>query len=150
MVSHKHEPPMAGLAFLKCQNIYPKAFRPVKLSQRCKTEPLMKYINLEHWASIHIIVLMSHHRDKREWGDGWGRGVINLTSMLLRIRVCNDLVTGTHWYIGYTAVSSSRIEKMKCLSNSTDPEEEGGEKTELSLSGPHLSGLPGRCARLLR
>lgn len=50
---------MTGMAFLKCHKIYPRAFRPIKLSLRCKTEPLMKYINLEHWADIHIIVLFA-------------------------------------------------------------------------------------------
>lgn len=47
VVSHKHKPHMPSLAFLKCQKNCPKAFRPIKLSQTCKTEPLMKYINLE-------------------------------------------------------------------------------------------------------
>lgn len=49
-----------SLAFLKCQKNCPKAFRPVKLNQTCKTEPLMKYINLEHWTFIHSIVLFAY------------------------------------------------------------------------------------------
>lgn len=54
-----HEPSMPALAFLKCQKNCPKAFWPIKLSHTCKTEPLMKYINLEHWAAICAIVLFA-------------------------------------------------------------------------------------------
>ena len=76
------------LAFLKCQKNCPKAFRPVKLSQTCKTEPLMKYINLEHSVppfTVLCCLLTNHHG---VWSGGEkkrGCGVeIHLTSMLLR------------------------------------------------------------------
>ena len=72
VVPNKHKPPLPGLAFLKCQKNFPKAYQPVKLSQTCKTEPLMKYINLEHWASIFSIVLFAYKSPwgKREWREG--------------------------------------------------------------------------------
>lgn len=70
VVSHKHKPHIPGLAFLKCQKNCPKAFQPIKLSQTCKTEPLMKYINLEHWGSNHSVVLFAY---KAPWETKGGR-----------------------------------------------------------------------------
>lgn len=54
------------------RRIVPRLSGPVKLSQTCKSEPLMKYINLEHWASIHSIVLFAYKPwgKKRQWGGG--------------------------------------------------------------------------------
>ena len=103
------------LAFLKCQKNCPKAFRPVKLSQTCKTEPLMKYINLEHSVppfTVLCCLLTNHHGvwsggEKRGCAVGWR---YTWQACYWGKRVCSDLVAGKHWCI---TVSSSRIEQMK-------------------------------------
>lgn len=123
-----------GLAFLKCQKNCPKAFQPVKLSQTCEAGPLMKYINLEHEDSIHSTVLFAY---KPPWGekveclDG-KREKIQLTSILLRKRVCNNnFVVEIHWYIvkAYIFFKDGKDE-LPCPTSLT---KKGGEKTKLSL-----------------
>lgn len=74
--AHKQELLVPLLAFWKCHPIYPEAFQPVKLSQRCKAETLMKCINLERRASVLITVwfvyepLQQQRRTRRRlrWG----------------------------------------------------------------------------------
>lgn len=114
-VSHKHKPPMPPPGILEMSEELSQGFpAPVKLSQTCKTEPLMKYINLEHCACIHSIVLFAYKppcggggREERREAEGWR---YTWQACYWGKRVCSDLVAGKHWCI---AVSSSRIEQMK-------------------------------------
>ncbi len=141
MVSHKHKPPMLGLAFLKCQKNCPKAFRPVKLSQTCKTEPLMKYINLEHWAPIQSNVLFAYKPPRGKQREcacvcmcvclGWGcildKHVIEEES-LQTLGGWNTLIRCSIFFNhrkDETLRPTSPIRLTK--------QEEGGESTELSL-----------------
>lgn len=74
--AHKQELLVPLLAFWKCHPVYPEAFQPVKLNQRCKAETLMKCINLERRASVLITVwfvyepLQQQRRTRRRlrWG----------------------------------------------------------------------------------
>lgn len=151
-VSHKHKPPMPPPGILEMSEELSQGFpAPVKLSQTCKTEPLMKYINLEHCACIHSIVLFAYKppcgaggREERREAEGWR---YTWQACYWGKRVCSDLVAGKHWCI---AVSSSRIEQMKRFVRHHwyDWQRRGRrrEKKNRTLSGSHLSGRHRRCA----
>ena len=129
-----------SLAFLKCQKNCPKAFRPVKLSQTCKTEPLMKYINLEHSVppfTVLCCLLTNHHgvwsggeKKERLWGGD------TLDKHVIEGKEC-----AATWWLGNTDASQCLLQglnRWNALSNTTDTTDRRGRsrkkinKTELS------------------
>lgn len=138
-----------ALAFLKCQKNCPKAFWPIELSLTWKTKPLTKCINLEHLAATSSIVLLSSQPTMSE-EEGGKREKIDLTSLLFRKRVCKDLVAGIYWY---TAISSLRIEKMKCfVQHGWYHRQKEEEMKKKSLTLDHIclgdtANMPADCCR---
>lgn len=130
-VSHKHKPPMPPPGILEMSEELSQGFpAPVKLSQTCKTEPLMKYINLEHCACIHSIVLFAY---KPPCGGGGKeerlRGGDTLDKHVIEGKEC-----AATWWLGNTDASQcllqglNRWNALSDTTDTTDREEEGGEK----------------------
>lgn len=132
-VSHKHKPPMPPPGILEMSEELSQGFpAPVKLSQTCKTEPLMKYINLEHCACIHSIVLFAYKppcggggREERREAEGWR----------YTWQACYwGKECAATWWLGNTDASQcllqglNRWNALSDTTDTTDREEEGGEK----------------------
>lgn len=85
------------LAFWKCHAIYPEAFQPVKLKQRCKAETLMKCINLEHRASLLITAWFVYEPSQKQKTERKEEEVEEeAEAALLRGRLCNGPYTHTY------------------------------------------------------
>lgn len=83
------------LAFWKCHAIYPEAFQPVKLKQRCKAETLMKCINLEHRASLLITAWFVYEPSQKQKTERKEEEE-EAEAALLRGRLCNGPYTHTY------------------------------------------------------
>lgn len=86
------------LAFWKCHAIYPEAFQPVKLKQRCKAETLMKCINLEHRASPLITAWFVYEPSQKQKTERKEEEEEEeaAEAALLRGRLCNGPYTHTY------------------------------------------------------